>query len=1326
MKLLSLILCFSATLIVVTTHGKRLISDEGNSYETALLTAFKQTSVKSDPNNILGNWKHVSGRGSCSWRGVSCSVYGRVIGLDLRNGGLTGTLNLVNLTALPSLQNLYLQGNDFSSGSVSSSSSGCYLQNLDLSSNSLSDDSIVDYVFSTCTNLVYVNFSNNKLTGKLGSPPSSKALTTVDLSYNILSEDIPEKQHLRRSLPLSLTNCKLLETLNISRNNLAGKIPGGGVLGSFQNLKHLSLAHNRFSGEIPPELSRLCRTLETLDLSGNSLSGELPPPFAACASLQSLNLGNNFLSGDFLTTVVSKIEGSRICTWLTTTSRALFRVRSPTPLIETLGVEMKLLSLILCFSATLIVVTTHGKRLISDEGNSYETALLTAFKQTSVKSDPNNILGNWKHVSGRGSCSWRGVSCSVYGRVIGLDLRNGGLTGTLNLVNLTALPSLQNLYLQGNDFSSGSVSSSSGCYLQNLDLSSNSLSDDSIVDYVFSTCTNLVYVNFSNNKLTGKLGSPPSSKALTTVDLSYNILSEDIPEFHPRNNISGDHFPLSLTNCKLLETLNISRNNLAGKIPGGGEYWGSFQNLKHLSLAHNRFSGEIPPELSRLCRTLETLDLSGNSLSGELPPPFAACASLQSLNLGNNFLSGDFLTTVVSKIEGIAYLYVAYNNLSGSVPSSLTNCTNLRVLDLSSNGFTGNVPSGFCSLQSYSPLLEKLLMANNYLSGTVPMELGKCKSLKTIDLSFNALTGTIPNEIWMLPNLSDLVMWANNLTGRIPEGVCVKGGNLETLILNNNLLTGSIPDSISKCTNMIWISLSSNRLTGTIPTGIGYLTKLAILQLGNNSLSGSVPPQLGDCKSLIWLDLNSNNLTGPLPGELASQAGLVMPGSVSGKQFAFVRNEGGTDCRGAGGLVEFEDIRAERLERFPMVHSCPATRIYSGMTMYTFSANGSMIYFDVSYNSVSGFIPPSYGNMGYLQVLNLGHNRLTGTIPDSLGGLKAIGVLDLSHNDLQGYIPGSLGSLSFLSDLDVSNNNLTGPIPFGGQLTTFPVPRYANNSGLCGVPLHPCGSAPRRPVTAQVHSKKQTVATAVIAGIAFSFMCLVMLVMALYRAWKVQKKEQKREKFIESLPTSGSCSWKLSSVPEPLSINVATFEKPLRKLTFAHLLEATNGFSAETMIGSGGFGEVYKAQLKDGSTVAIKKLIRITGQGDREFMAEMETIATVILLELLSGKKPIDPGEFGEDNNLVGWAKQLYREKRGVEILDQELVTEKSGDVELFHYLKIASQCLDDRPFKRPTMIQVMAMFKELKADSAEEDDSLDEFSLKETPLVEESRDKES
>ncbi|CAE5967108.1 unnamed protein product [Arabidopsis arenosa] len=1158
---------------------------------------------------------------------------------------------------------------------------------------------------------------------------------------------------------------------------------------------------------------------------------------------------------------------------------------------------------ILCLLVLFLTVDARGRRLLSDDVS--DAALLTVFKQISVKSDPNNFLGNWKYGSGRDPCSWRGVSCSSDGRVIGLDLRNGGLTGTLNLNNLTALSNLRNLSLQGNNFSSGDSSgssSSSGCSLEALDISSNSITDSSMVEYVFSSCLNLVSVNFSHNKLAGKLKSSPSTsnKRITTVDLSNNRFSDEIPETFianfptslkhldlsgnnftgdfsrlsfglcgnltvfslSQNSISGDRFPVSLLNCKLLETLNLSRNSLTGKIPGD-EYWGNFQNLKQLSLAHNLYSGEIPPELSLLCRTLEVLDLSGNSLTGQLPQSFTSCGSLQSLNLGNNKLSGDFLSTVVSKLSRITNLYLPFNNISGSVPISLTNCTNLRVLDLSSNEFTGEVPSGFCSLQR-SSVLEKFLIANNYLSGTVPVELGKCKSLKTIDLSFNALTGPIPKEIWTLPNLSDLVMWANNLTGGIPESICVDGGNLETLILNNNLLTGSLPESISKCTNMLWISLSSNLLTGEIPVGIGKLEKLAILQLGNNSLTGNIPRELGNCKNLIWLDLNSNNLTGNLPGELASQAGLVMPGSVSGKQFAFVRNEGGTDCRGAGGLVEFEGIRAERLEHFPMVHSCPKTRIYSGMTMYMFSGNGSMIYLDLSYNAVSGSIPLGYGAMGYLQVLNLGHNLLTGTIPDSFGGLKAIGVLDLSHNDLQGFLPGSLGGLSFLSDLDVSNNNLTGPIPFGGQLTTFPVTRYANNSGLCGVPLPPCSSG-SRPTGSHAHPKKQSIATGMITGIVFSFMCIVMLIMALYRVRKVQKKEKRREKYIESLPTSGSSSWKLSSVHEPLSINVATFEKPLRKLTFAHLLEATNGFSADSMIGSGGFGDVYKAQLADGSVVAIKKLIQVTGQGDREFMAEMETIGKikhrnlvpllgyckigeerllvyeymkygsletvlhektkkggifldwsarkkiaigaarglaflhhsciphiihrdmkssnvlldqdfvarvsdfgmarlvsaldthlsvstlagtpgyvppeyyqsfrctakgdvysygVILLELLSGKKPIDPEEFGEDNNLVGWAKQLYRENRGAEILDSELVTDKSGDVELLHYLKIASQCLDDRPFKRPTMIQVMTMFKELvQVDT--ENDSLDEFSLKETPLVEESRDKE-
>ncbi|XP_010458800.1 PREDICTED: receptor-like protein kinase BRI1-like 3 isoform X2 [Camelina sativa] len=257
--------------------------------------------------------------------------------------------------------------------------------------------------------------------------------------------------------------------------------------------------------------------------------------------------------------------------------------------------------LFLCLLVLFLIVDARGRRLLRDDV-SEEAALLTAFKQISVTSDPNNFLGNWNYGSGHhhDPCSWRGVSCATDGVVTGLDLRNGGLTGTLNLNNLTALSNLRDLYLQGNKFSSGdssvSSSSSSGCSLEVLDLSSNLITDSSIVDYVFSTCLDLVSVNVSHNKLAGKLKTSPSSTRLTTVDLSNNLFSDEIlvnfiaslpaslkhldlaannfsGDFSrlgfglcgnltvfsvSQNNISGHKFPISLSNCNLLETLNLS------------------------------------------------------------------------------------------------------------------------------------------------------------------------------------------------------------------------------------------------------------------------------------------------------------------------------------------------------------------------------------------------------------------------------------------------------------------------------------------------------------------------------------------------------------------------------------------------------------------------------------------------------------------------------------------------------------------------------------------------------------------------------------------------
>lgn len=70
--------------------------------------------------------------------------------------------------------------------------------------------------------------------------------------------------------------------------------------------------------------------------------------------------------------------------------------------------------------------------------------------------------------------------------------------------------------------------------------------------------------------------------------------------------------------------------------------------------------------------------------------------------------------------------------------------------------------------------------------------------------------------------------------------------------------------------------------------------------------------------------------------------------------------------------------------------------------------------------------------------------------------------------------------------------------------------------------------------------------------------------------------------------------------------------------TYEELMEITNGFSQQNIIGEGGFGCVYKSHLPDGRVVAVKQLRMGSGQGDREFRAEVEIISRVHHRHLVS------------------------------------------------------------------------------------------------------------
>ncbi|KAH1058913.1 hypothetical protein GYH30_003131 [Glycine max] len=70
--------------------------------------------------------------------------------------------------------------------------------------------------------------------------------------------------------------------------------------------------------------------------------------------------------------------------------------------------------------------------------------------------------------------------------------------------------------------------------------------------------------------------------------------------------------------------------------------------------------------------------------------------------------------------------------------------------------------------------------------------------------------------------------------------------------------------------------------------------------------------------------------------------------------------------------------------------------------------------------------------------------------------------------------------------------------------------------------------------------------------------------------------------------------------------------------TYEELAAATKGFANENIIGQGGFGYVHKGILPNGKEVAVKSLKAGSGQGEREFQAEIDIISRVHHRHLVS------------------------------------------------------------------------------------------------------------
>ncbi|KAL8542925.1 hypothetical protein ACS0TY_003702 [Phlomoides rotata] len=70
--------------------------------------------------------------------------------------------------------------------------------------------------------------------------------------------------------------------------------------------------------------------------------------------------------------------------------------------------------------------------------------------------------------------------------------------------------------------------------------------------------------------------------------------------------------------------------------------------------------------------------------------------------------------------------------------------------------------------------------------------------------------------------------------------------------------------------------------------------------------------------------------------------------------------------------------------------------------------------------------------------------------------------------------------------------------------------------------------------------------------------------------------------------------------------------------TYEDLAAATGGFTRENLLGQGGFGYVHKGVLPNGKEIAVKSLKVNSGQGEREFQAEVDIISRVHHRHLVS------------------------------------------------------------------------------------------------------------
>ncbi|KAI4387094.1 hypothetical protein MLD38_004952 [Melastoma candidum] len=642
-----------------------------------------------------------------------------------------------------------------------------------------------------------------------------------------------------------------------------------------------------------------------------------------------------------------------------------------------------------------------------------------------------------------------------------------------------------------------------------------------------------------------------------------------------------------------VKSLKLHRTGLVGSLSPS---LSNLTRLRNLTLSENALSGIIPPEFSSL-RRLQALLLDGNSLHGPIPPFLSLLSNLSELLLLNNRFGGTIPPALFANCSSLLILDLSFNSLEGTIPPAVGNCSKLKTFHVYSNNITGVIP---LSLANAFDLLD-IDVENNSLSGELPSEIVvKLPNLQYLHLSYNNFTshqGSTNLDVFFgaLANctaLTELELAGIGLGGSLPMSIGNLSFQLEHLLLQENRFVGSVPPSIGNLLGLLELNLSFNLLNGSIAEEINQLQRLQLLLLSDNSFRGEIPAALGEIPPLWTLNLSNNMFSGRIPPSLGNLTKL-------GKLFLHNNLLEGNIPPTLGNLVKLDTLD---LSHNRLTGSIPSEilrineiRIYlnlshnslQGTLPFELSNLNKLGEIDLSSNNFSGSIFNQISSCTSLMRLNFSNNSLNGSLPDSFGPLQSLEVLDLSYNKLSGRIPVSLSTIQSLSFLDFSFNNFQGAIPAGGIFGTLTFKSFLGNNELCGdIP-----GAPKCSRKDRLFRSRIFLAIFIVVISVSAFLSTICCVIG-YRRLKAILSSRRTET--------------ATDVQEPPDL-VPNFPR----ITHKELEEATGGFDAQRLIGSGSYGRVYKGALPDGTQIAVKVLHVQSGNSTKSFNRECQVLKRI-------------------------------------------------------------------------------------------------------------------